>query len=67
MQLDVEDRPDIDLHQCVVIGRLGRELEIRYYVLIVRPTGPKREYERAGVGLIWASHVFKLEDNVRIV
>ena len=67
LQFDVEDPTDIDLHRCVVIGRAGRESEIKYYVMVVRPTGSKREYERVGVGLIWASHISKLEDNVRIV
>jgi hypothetical protein len=67
LQFDVEDSTDIDLHRCVVIGRTRRGLEIKYYVLVVRPTGSKREYERVGVGLIWASHISKLEDNVRIV
>jgi hypothetical protein len=67
LQFDVEDSTDIDLHRCVVIGRIGRGSEIKYYILVVRPTGSKREYERVGVGLIWASHLFKLEDNVRVV
>jgi hypothetical protein len=67
LQFDVEDSTDIDLHRCVVIGRTGREAEIKYYVLVVRPTGSKREYERVGAGLVWASHISKLEDNVRIV
>jgi hypothetical protein len=64
---DVEDCTDIGLHRCVVIGRTGRKSEIKYYILVVRSTGLKREYERVGVGLIWASHISKLEDNVRIV
>ena len=67
LQFDVEDSTDIDLHRCVIIGRTGRESGIKYYVLVVRSTGSKREYERVGVGLIWASHISKLEDNVRIV
>jgi hypothetical protein len=67
LQFDIEDSADIDLHRCVVIGRTGRESEIKYYVLVVRPTGSKREYERVCVGLIWASHISKLEDIVRIV
>jgi len=67
LQFDVEDITDIDLLQCVVVGRIRGKSEWEYYVLVVRKTGSKGEYERVGVGLIWASHISKLEDNVRIV
>jgi hypothetical protein len=67
LQFDVKDSTNMDLHRCVVIGRTGRESEIKYYILVVQLTRSKREYERVGVGLIWASHISKLEDNVRIV
>jgi hypothetical protein len=40
---------------------------MEYYVLVVRKTESKGEYERVGVGLVWASHISNLEDNVRIV
>ncbi len=75
LRFDVEDITDIDLLRCVVVGRIQidplieylLESEIKYYVLVVRKIGSKGEYERVGVGLIWASHISKLEDNVRIV
>jgi hypothetical protein len=53
--------------QKYVVGRTGRRLKIKYFILIVRPTATNGEYERVGVGLIQASYVSKLEGMIRIV
>ncbi|KAH6667670.1 heterokaryon incompatibility protein-domain-containing protein [Halenospora varia] len=67
LQFDVEDSTDIDLQRFIVIGRTGKGSSIEYYVLVVRPMGSGGEYERVGIGLIQASHVSKLKDDVRVV
>jgi hypothetical protein len=67
LQFDAEDSTDLDLQKCVVVGRTGRGPQIKYFILVVRPTATNREYERVGVGLIQKSHVSKLEDGIRIV
>jgi hypothetical protein len=67
LHFDVEDSTDLDMQKCVVVGRTGRGSEIKYFILVVRPTATNGEYERVGVGLIQASHVSKLEDGIRIV
>ncbi len=67
LQFDIEDSMDLDMQKCVVIGRTGRGSEIKYLILVVRPTATNREYERVGVGLIEPSHVSKLEGGIRIV
>lgn len=67
LQFDVEDSTDLDMQKCVVVGRTGRGPEIKYFILVVRPTATNGEYERVGVGLIQASHVSKLKGGIRIV
>ncbi|KAG4436739.1 hypothetical protein IFR05_007793 [Cadophora sp. M221] len=67
LQFDVEDSTDLDLQKCVVVGRTGRGPEIKYFILVVRPTAKNGEYERVGVGLVQESHVSKLEGAIRIV
>ncbi|KAH6714793.1 hypothetical protein BKA61DRAFT_643473 [Leptodontidium sp. MPI-SDFR-AT-0119] len=67
LQFDVEDSTDLDLQKCVVVGRIGRKQEIKYFILVVRPIATNGEYERVGIGLIQESHVSKLEGAIRIV
>ena len=64
LQFDAEDSADLDIQKCVVVGRTGRGPEIKYFILVVRPTATNGEYERVGVGLIQASHVSKLEGGI---
>lgn len=67
MQFDAEDSTDFDLQKYIVVGRIGRGQEIKYFILVIRPTAINGEYERVGVGLIQKSYVSKLEDGIRIV
>ena len=67
LQFDVEDGTDLDMQKCVVVGRTGKEPEIKYFILVVRQTATNGEYKRVGVGLIQASHVSKLKGSIRIV
>jgi hypothetical protein len=40
------------MQKCVVVTRIGRGPDIKYFILVVRPTATNREYERVGVSLI---------------
>lgn len=68
IQYNVEDSTDIHLQRCVVVGRgHTAKREVEYYVLVVRPTYLKEEYERIGVGMVQAEYISREGLNVRIV
>lgn len=67
LQFDVENHTDIDPLRYLVVGRIRKEPEYRFYVLVVQQTQQKGEYRRVGLGLVTASHLCMWKDNVRIV
>ncbi|RDW56940.1 hypothetical protein BP5796_13007 [Coleophoma crateriformis] len=72
LQYDVENGTDLNMQKFVVIGYTSKDYLIEdgkpnYFILLVQSTGTSGQYRRVGVGLVQATHVSKLEDNVHIV
>jgi hypothetical protein len=67
VQFDIDDKTDIDILRCVIVGRIGKGPEVKYFILVVQSTTTDGEYKRVGVGLIQSSYVSKLVDGIRIV
>jgi hypothetical protein len=55
IQYDMETHERLDSERCIVIGRDLRQL--KYYILVVKPTGMENEYTRVGAGWIQSDHV----------
>jgi hypothetical protein len=62
---DVEDGKDLLQEHCVVVG--STEDSEDYYILVVRPTGVKSEYERVGMGLVSKNCLVRTRETVRVV
>lgn len=69
VQFDVEGGTNIYFPQrVVVVGRTWHPAEVRkYYILVVKPTCLKGEYERVGIGSIETGYVSRQKLNVRVV
>jgi hypothetical protein len=62
---DVEDGKNLLEEYCVVVGSTKDSKD--YYILVVRPTGVKSEYERVGMGLVSKICLVRTRENVRVV
>jgi hypothetical protein len=67
VQFDIDDKTDIDILRCVVVGRIDKGAEAKYFILVVQSTTTNGEYERVGVGILQSSYVSKLVDGIRII
>jgi len=71
LQFDLEHKTEIESLNCVVVGRalsgFKKEGDREYYILVVRSVGPKKEYERAGVGLIRGNCISERKFDIQIV